>query len=42
MYDYRDMGKRDAEHTYKTELLHKNREFKEETTNIKEQYQEIL
>ena len=41
-YDYKDMGKREAEHSYKTELLHKARENKEEVKNIKDQYKELL
>eukprot|EP00350_Pseudokeronopsis_sp_OXSARD2_P002013 CAMPEP_0170554262 /NCGR_PEP_ID=MMETSP0211-20121228/12135_1 /TAXON_ID=311385 /ORGANISM="Pseudokeronopsis sp., Strain OXSARD2" /LENGTH=164 /DNA_ID=CAMNT_0010863207 /DNA_START=306 /DNA_END=800 /DNA_ORIENTATION=+ len=28
IYDFRDRGKRDAEHQYKTELMYKHRDFK--------------
>lgn len=28
MYDLRDQGKRDAEHQYKKQLMHRGREYK--------------
>lgn len=42
LYDMKDQARKDQEHNYKTELLLKKREHKEELANLREQYAYLI